>query len=259
MVDGDITTNVPSGQTSSEGAGSTAGQTPQALATPTQPAIDPAIQKIIADAVAQQVAAIRETGRRELQSQQDKNRAEAERYARQARGTQTVLDETFRQVQQLDPETAEKLELARLRAERQSRTQQDQEEATRQEQTAFHQQFYNNMAQMVQSMGLDVNDPRIDWGQDAANYFEAQRRIADSAQKIQKTNYDASLGSIQKQLSDLQEKLKAANIEVNSVPAGTPPGVASNSDSDFVAKFASGEIPLSKANIERYNKLLNSQ
>jgi len=53
----------------------------------------------------------------------------------------------------------------------------------------------------------------------------------------------------------LAKRLKKLEVEANSVETTTSPGVVAGSDAEFVKRFASGELPLTKGNVERYQKI----
>jgi hypothetical protein len=87
----------------------------------------------------------------------------------------------------------------------------------------------------------------------------AQRRVLASVTKIQKDKVQTIQSGLEKRLKELEEKTKSTvNREANSVPTTPSGGVVSGSDKDFLAKFASGDLPLSKENLDRYNKIKKS-
>ncbi len=227
-----------------------------------QPLTAEAIQKMIEEATTKAVAAAKDIGRRELQSEQDRNRAEALRAQRRAQLAESTLGAARIHLQGVDPEAAKELELAELRAKEQGRTVQEQEEAAAEQQKQFHQQFNSNLNQFITGLGVDPTDKRIDWAGDAPNYLVAQQRILESVSKIQKENIQTMQTGLEKRLKDLEAKVgkvaEEANIEANSVSTTTSLGVVAGSDAEFVKKFGNGELPMSKANVDRYNKIIKN-
>ena len=246
----------------------------QGQVSPTEPVLTPAVtpaepqaltaeqearvNQMIANATAQAIADAKELGKRELQRAQDRNKAELSRAEQRARLAEGSLYATKAQLQQLDPDVAKEMELAEYRAREQGRAGIEQEEAMKQQQAVFHGQFYSNLSQFITGLGVDPADKRIDWGGDSPNYLEAQRRVLDSVSKIQKEQIQTTRGGLEKRLKDLEAKIKQANIEVNAVETTASAGAAAGSDAEFIKKFGSGELPMDKANVDRYNKITKS-
>jgi RNA polymerase-interacting CarD/CdnL/TRCF family regulator len=86
--------------------------------------------------------------------------------------------------------------------------------------------------------------------------LEAQRRFLDSAAKIVKEKTQSANTDWEKRLKVLEDKAKGVvNQEANSVPTAPSGGGVSQSDRDFLAKFGSGELPMTKENVLRYEKI----
>lgn len=219
-----------------------------------QPLTAEAVQQMIAEATARAVAEAKELGRRELQGEQDRNKAELARAQRRAQVAESTLGTARRQLQSADPETAKEFELAELRAERQGRMTMEQEEAMMRQQAEFHQQFHTNLTQFITGLGVDPNDQRIDWAGDASNYLDAQQRVLDSVSKIQKENIQATQSGLEKRLKELEAKVGESTTEANSVDTTTPQVVA-GSDAEFIKLWGSGELPSTKENFERAQKI----
>lgn len=223
--------------------------------TGAEPLTAEAVQKMIAAETARVLAEAKEAGRRELQSQQDRNRAEALKLAQRARTAETSLSAVKSRLSELDPETAKDLELSELRAQRGMWSQAEQEEQIRQQQAEFQNQFRQRQTQYIQSLGLDPGDKRIDWADDAANYLDAMTRTLNSVAQLQKEQVQTVKAGLEKRLSELQEGMKKLNIDVNSVSTTASQGAGPGSDADFLSKFADGTLPLSKENMARYKKI----
>ena len=232
--------------------------TPVVVPAP-EPLTEAKVQQMIADATAKAVEAAKEVGRRELQSQQDRNRAEVARAERRARLAETTLQATQESLNRLDPDAAKDVELARLRAREQGQVVMEQEDVAGKAQQEFHQQFVEGLNQFITGLGVDPKDPRIDWGTNAPNYLEAQKRVLNSVSTIQKEKLQTIQSGLEKRLADLEKKAKGeADIEANSVDTTNPSGVVAGSDKDFLAKFGAGDLPMSKENIARYEKITKS-
>jgi len=212
------------------------------------------VQQLIAEATMKAVGQAKEAGRRELQGQQDRNRAEVESANRRAKFAEDTLKTTRTRLSESDPDTAKEMELEEYRAREKGRQTQEQVEAQQRQQVEFHSQFQSNLTQFITSLGVDPKDGRIDWGDDAPNYLEAQRRVLESATKIQKENIQTEKEGLEKRLKDLEAKV---NEEANSVET-TSGGVVAGSDTEFIKKFASGELPYTKGNKARYEKIQNT-
>ena len=251
--------------TTSEGELSPLGQVvePQTVPEPTKAPEPPKapdaltedkVKQLIAEAVKQS----KELGKRELQGQQDRNKAELARVQRRAQTAEKAIEDARTRIATTDPEVAKELELAQLRADREGRLLTEQEEAAIQQQSEFHKQFHDTLNQFVKGLGIDPEDKRIDWATDAPNYLVAQQRVLDSVSIIQKANLAILQSGFEKRLKDIEAKVAAQSTEANSVETSTSPGVTSASDADFAKNFAAGTLPMTKANIDRYNRLLNT-
>ena len=216
------------------------------------------VQELIAEATARAVAEAKEAGKRELQSAQDRNKAELARAERRARVAETAITGTRQRMAELDPDAAKELELAEYRAREAGRMTADQEAELERQQTEFHTGFISQQTKFMTDIGVDPKDSRIDWADDAANYLEAMARIQTSVAQIQKENVQTMQSSLEQRLKDLEAKVTAEAIEANSVDTTTSSGVVSASDVEFRRQFADGTLPLTKANIDRHNKLINS-
>ncbi len=211
------------------------------------------VRQMIAEATAKAVVEAKEIGKRELQAAQDRNKAEMAKEQRRAQIAESALGAARTQI--TDPDIANQLELAALRAKEQGRMTLEQEEAMVRQQQEFHQQFQGNLTQFITGLGVDPKDNRIDWATDAPNYLDAQRRVLESVSKIQKENIQAMQSGMEKRLKDLESKVSQVNVEANSVETTTSAGVVAGSDAEFIKKFGAGDLPMTKANVDRYNKI----
>jgi len=242
-------------QTSPEESGSTTAETQPQVET--QPTEQPLTKAEVAELIAQAVDQARELGKRELQSQQDRNRAELSRATRRAQIAENIVGSARTQLKDVDPDVAKELELAELRAREQGRMTMEQEESLARQQAEFHQGFIDRQTKFLENLGIDPKDKRVDWASDAKDYLEAMERIQSSVATIQKETVSKANQEFADRLKALEAKVKADDTEANSVETSTSSGVVAGSNADFVKKFAAGEVPLTKANQSRYEKILN--
>ena len=235
-------------------------------AKPPEPLTAEKVQQMIAEATAKAVQDAKDIGRRELQSQQDKNRAENAKILQRARLAESTLRATRDSLTKLDPDAAKDVELAALRAREQGMTEAERDEAAAKAQEEFHQSFVGTLTSFVKSLGVDPKDPRIDWAADASNYLVAQQRVLDSVSKIQTDKVQSIQSDFDKRLKALETKGKTENTEspdklkeANSVNTNTSGGgVITQSDKEFMAKLGDGTLPMTAENTARYNKILKS-
>jgi len=231
---------------------------------PTTPVVEPPaltkeqeakVNQMIADATATAVAEAKILGKRELQSAQDKNRAELARAERRARLAEGSLGASRTQLQSLDPEVAKEMELAELRAERAGRLTLEQEDALRQQQEVQGRALSDSLHAHLTALGIDPNDKRIDWATDSTNYVQGRSRFDASLAQIIKEEKQTMQNSLEKRLKDLEAKMVQAGIDVNSVSTAASVGATAGSDAEFIKKFGEGDLPLNKENVERYEKI----
>lgn len=218
------------------------------------------VRRLIAESTSDAVEKAKDVGRRELQSQQDRNKAEAARLERRAKAAEAALKATQRTLEELDPDAASKAELARYKAQEQELSLTEQQEEALKTQQEFHQQFQNNLTQFITSLGIDPKNEKIDWAEDAKNYLEAQQRVLKSVADIQSESLKEYKNLEKRLKEDEKKKAEESKREANSVETTTSQGdVARMSDADFYKKFANGELPMNKTNKTRAEKILNSR
>ena len=224
------------------------------------PAVDPKVQELLQKMVAEQtekaVAEAKEAGRRELQSQQDRNKAELAKAERRVTLAEQALRATDDSLAKADPELAREVELARLRAERDGRSALDTEESTREQSEAYVKALRSSLESNLEALNIPKDDPRVDWADDAKDYLSGRARFDASVANIIKDNQQAAQTGLEKRLKDLENKLNETSNEANSVETTASTGAVSTPDAEFKAKFGAGDLPMTKENIDRYNKLL---
>jgi hypothetical protein len=225
-----------------------------------QKALDAIVQKAVSTATTEAVKVAKDTGRRDLQSQQDRNKAALSKLQRENESTRASLQVARQRLQVTDPEAFREVENTELRIREQQRAQEEQQEQMSAQQKEFHEQFRSRQEKFITGLGLDPKDPDIDWADDAyPNYLEAMSRTLDSVGKKQVAKTQATTSSMEKRLKELEAKVAGANIEANSVTASASSGAPTSADSDFLKKFASGDLPLSKENLKRYDAIQSSR
>lgn len=207
------------------------------------------VQQLIAEATATAVAEAKEAGRRNLQSEQDRNK-NVETRARlaesRAKGYEAGLSG-------LDDETRKDIELARYRETEKTSQSIAQEEAQRQQGEAYIQQMNNSLLEEVKSWGIEPDDKRIDFASGATDYFTGRKRFSDSLQKIVRDDQKKAEEKQGEDFKNLESKLRK-DLGLDSVDT-TAGGGGSDSDATFKKAWGAGELPSTKANFERAQKL----
>jgi hypothetical protein len=185
----------------------------------TQPLTQEQVSKMVSD----EIAKATETAKREIQSIKDKARAEVESQARKAQLAEATLNQVRGKLKDADPAFAEQLEVEELRTRDRHYRSMEQEQVAYQQQAQFDQQFKQNLSQFVTGMGVDPNDKRVDWGDDASNYLDKQNRILASVAKIQQEESQKALEMTSKEFKALEKKLRK-DLGLDSVDTSNPAG-----------------------------------
>jgi len=217
------------------------------------------VQEMIEAATIKAVAEAKELGKKELQSAQDRNKAELARARRRAEEAENTLGAARTHIQGIDPEIAKDVELLELRARERSRTTSEHEETTSRQQETQAKAIQDALAAHLETLGIDRKDERLDWADDATDYASGRARFDASVAKIILEEKKTTESSFEKRLKELEAKVAGDSTEANSVETTTPIGVVAGSDKDFVKKFANYELPATKGNVERYNKIVNKE
>lgn len=204
-----------------------------------QPLTEERIRQMIAEATAKVVEPAKQLGRRELQSEQDRNKAELARMQRRARTGEETLATVRYRVRETDPDLADKLELEELRARDRGRATLEQEEATRAYQEEIVRRFQEDMTQHISDLGFDPNDPRIDWATDAPDLLTAHRKILASVAKMQKEKTKAADEAVDRKIGEAEGRIKKSlgYEEANSVSAQSSAGISGDGIPLDMAKF----------------------
>jgi hypothetical protein len=233
----------------------------ESVTTSTAPAIDP---KILQEEIQKALKPMLETSRREIQSIKDKSKAEIEAAQRRARNVEQTLGAVNTRLYTLDPETAKELELTRFRAEANARTQEEQEQAAIKSQADFITSFSETNKQFVTDLGIDPNNPEIDWGADAATPLDALKRIQTSVAKIQKKDKENLKLTMSQQIqAEVAKALAKASgteaLEANSVDTAMSGGVPAAGLPNDKAKFEAYVAGLSTADYKKNKAAIEAQ
>lgn len=208
-----------------------------------------AIQQLMAD----QSGLAKEAGRREMQGIKDREIADAQRRARSAEDS---LGRVRGRYENLDPEARQALEMEDLRADNLVLRQREQQGVIESQRVVEEQALVQALLEHLSDMGIDPKDTRIDWAQEATTRSEGLKKFNKSVSLIVKE--DASKNT-KKAEQDAKDKLAQERKEagLDSTDAGVTGGVDSSSDTKFMEKFGAGEIPMTKANVDRANRISN--
>ena len=212
------------------------------------------IQQMLAQASSEATKQATEAGRRQLQSEQDRNRnaeAKAERRARSAESTTKAYETSFKG---LDEETQKDIELGRYREQDKYTQSLAQEDAQRQQETAYFQRMNESLLDEVRTWGIDPDDKKIDFASDAPDYFAGRKRFIGSLQKIVGDNQKQAEETQKQNFANLESKLRK-DLGLDSVDTTAGSGGGSDSDADFKRGIGDGSLPLNKTNMARAKKL----
>lgn len=198
---------------------------------------------------------------RYFQAKKDKElsslQKEATQAKRRAEAAESGWDAARTAFGDMSPENRTALELAQLKAKEKHYSAWEQDEKVKEQVEKFNQDFHNDWNEALELMGIDASDKRIDWGEDAGgDYLARNRKIQSSIAKITKEDRT----KWEKKLKDENETFKQnlrKELGLDSATEQASKGGA-GSDEEFVKKFGSGDIPLSKDNIARYEKITKS-
>jgi len=215
--------------------------------------LPPEVQEAIRVATEKAAKEAAEAAKREIQSAKDKARREVERARAKATYAETFASNYQREFGQDDPDRAE---IARLKAEKVARERAEAEAQQARNIEKFDADFKSNLTQVISAMGVDPSDGGIDWAEDATgDYLAKQRRILESVNKIAKAKDQSEREKLEQRIKDIESKL---GEEANSVDTSASRG-ATGSDKDFLASWGSGELPATKENLMRAQKLQNKE
>jgi hypothetical protein len=213
------------------------------------------IQQEVGKAVKQAVDAVKEAGRRELQSQQDKNKAVEAAAERRAKVAESTVDALKAKYRVDDPDTLKEIELLELKNKSVVETAGQKEEATLKAQQEYANKLESSLTAHLEALGIDPKDERIDWAKDAQEFIEGRTRFDASVAKILTEEKRTMQEGFDKRLKALEDKSKAEDTEANSVDTTASLGAVNASDAEFMAKMGSGDLPLTEENLKRLDEI----
>ena len=203
--------------------------------TEAAPETQPLTQESVAQMVQAELAKATEAAKREIQSIKDKARAEVDQHLRKSQLAEATLNQVRSKLKDADPAFAEQLEVEELRVRDRAYRSQEQELAAYQQQAQFDQQFKQNLSQFVSGLGVNPEDKRVDWGDDAPNYLEKQNRILASVVKIQQDESKVAATKRSQEFKEMEMKLRK-DLGLDSVDTANPT-VARGISKDEAAKL----------------------
>jgi len=218
---------------------------PKPEVTQTSVLTEDRVKAMIAEAAAKAVADAKETGRRELQSQQDRNRVEREKLLREKAALITRLKDT-------DPEALDEIDLQRFRSEEAEKAKLESQQSEIDGAEKAKETFFTDMRERITDLGLDPDDQGIDWAKDATSFSEANSRILKSVSRIQKSRAEKANAETAKAI----ESRVRQSLGIDSVD--TSQGGGATSDGSWIRQWSDGTLPATKENIAKAEKLINA-
>ena len=220
-------------------------------------------EPLTAEKLEQTLNSFLERAERSIQSAKDKAIGEV-----RARGTQPgaggaqALAALKTEMADLDPEVAKEVEVRFLRAQAAAREQADAQSLRDSESQGFQEQFKEKLTAMATDAGIDPKDPKLDWAEDAGgDYLTRMGRFQNSVVKalLAKTS-TATLSAAEQLKADEIEARRKAGLESHNtaIVAGDSTVL---SDTEYLKAFgdANTTIPMTKANIERAERIMKAQ
>jgi len=192
---------------------------PEAEKPQPQPLTEERIQQIVAEQT--------ELAKREIQSVKDRARnevAEAQRRARLAEAEAVSYKSSFTG---LDEETQRDVELRQLRGRDRFYQQQQQLEEQGRQQDMLGKKLQDSLKSHLDSLGIDLNDKRIDWAKDEPEYIAGRSKFDASIAKILKENAKMSEKTQTDKFAEMERKLRV-DLGLDSVDTSISAGVTTD-------------------------------
>jgi hypothetical protein len=200
-----------------------------------------------ANLIAEAVKQAKDTGRREMQSEKDREVAAAIREKRRLEAELSMVNSSFNG---LDPEVREKLELQQYRLKERNSKQWEQEEANRKALEETMTQFDNNLTEYAKEVGIDPANSNLDRGLPSEPLITRQNKFLKSVAKIQKESAKTQEDKITAKLNaEIAKARKELGLEsVDKTPSS---GVASDTIPTKMSEFRDWVNGLSLAEYEK--------
>ena len=208
------------------------------------------IQQMLAQTSSEATKQAVEAGRRQLQSEQDRN-INAEKRARLAESEAGAYRASFKG---LDEETQKDMDLARLREQEKYNQTTAQEDATKQQEATYYQRMNEGVLSSLDAFGIPRDDKRIDWGAGSQDYVEARSRLDASVAKIISSDKKVAEDKMKDDFKTLESNLRK-DLNLDSVDTTAGGGSGDDSDAEFKKGIGDGSLPLNKENMKRAKTL----
>lgn len=215
-----------------------------------EPKEEPQPQPLTEERLQQILAQDRERTR---QSSRDIARTEideANRGRRRAEAETSAYKSSF---DNLDEESRKEAELNLLRGRDKQYQSFMQEEDGRRRAESYRQTLQTSLVENVKALGINPDDKRIDWAENENDFLAGRNKFDASVAKILKEDKGVTEKKMKDDFKDLEANLRK-ELNLDSVDTSTP-AAGSDSDAEFMGKFGSGELPMTKANVDRHEKI----
>ncbi|KKN29345.1 hypothetical protein LCGC14_0845060 [marine sediment metagenome] len=186
----------------------------------------------------------KEEGKREMQGVKDREVAEANRKTRAAQNEASSYRTSFGT---LDEDTQKDIELARYREQDKYHQNSAQEEAQKQQEDAFYQRMNEGVLSSLDSLGIQRDDKRIDWGTGSQDYIEARSRLDASVAKIISSDRKDADDKLKDDFKSLESTLRK---ELNLDSVDTTAGGGNSETDDFHSRVSNPNHKLTKKDIQ---------
>lgn len=193
------------------------------------------------------------------QSTRDISRSQIESAQRGATSPDDIAGDYEASLGDIDPEQRNRI---KAEAELKGYKRREREASQSQLMVQAQKDFEGSLTELITGLGLDPDDKRLDWARDlppnSPGYFNTrQGKIFKSIASIQKEEAKIADGKRSEDMKDLENRLRK-EFSGDSVDTSASGG-ASGSDADFQKKFNAGDIPATKANLDRINKIMSKE
>lgn len=195
----------------------------------TQPLTEEVLNQRVDEAVAKALAAQTELAKREIQSIKDKSKLEVAQASKKANISAQTLSHVKGALKDADPDTLQALEIAELKSTVAGHQSLEQDEYLRQKAAEFDSKFQGSVTHHLNELGIDPNDKRIDWAEDASDYLEKRARIDASIRTIVKQNATDAEAALDKKLKEELAKMRQ-ELGLDSVDTGSAAGAGGASE-----------------------------
>jgi len=159
---------------------------------------------------------------------------------------------TFNQIAASNPQLAAQVKNAMTAAQAQAFKERENLDMAEQ----AKQDFFDKMAALPEKFGIDPNDKRLDLANDAEDSIVATDRIMTSISTIIAEDAKKADARRSQELKDFEVRLRK-DLGVDSADTTAPSGAGTSSDAEFLTKFGEGDLPYTKENVDRANKIMN--